>query len=552
MTYVERAEKYAREVLSGEILACRWIKLACQRHLDDLEKQGEDYRYIFDSAKAEQKCAFIEKFPHTKGKWAAKSIPFILEDWQCFFVCVVFGWIRKDDGLRRFRKALLFVPRKNGKSDLGARIGLAMFCADKEYGAEVYSGATTEKQAWEVFRPARLMALRTEGFSEYVGVEINAKNLNIQKNGSRFEPIIGKPGDGASPSCAIIDEYHEHDTDIMYDTMETGMGAREQPLMLMITTAGDNMAGPCYALQKEAERVLGGEQEDEELFALIYTIDQDDQWDSEIALRKANPNFDISVSGEFLQSRLKGAINNSRKQGVFKTKHLNIWVGAREAYYNVEFWKQCESDIQLEDYDSHACYMGLDLASKVDIAALELLFPLGDKQYARFGRYYLPEAALEPKENEHYRGWAEDGWLTITGGKIIDFNHIKEDIVEFSSKFQINEIAYDPHQATMLVTDLMDDGFTCVEMRPTVLNFSEPMKELDALMRERKVIHNGDPIMSWMISNVVAKEDAKDNVYPRKEQEKNKIDGVIAHLMALNRAMNYIPPPRSIYESGPL
>jgi phage terminase large subunit-like protein len=440
------------------------------------------------------------------------------------------------------------VPRKNGKSDVAARVGNAMLTADDEYGAEVYSGATTEKQAWEVFRPARLMALKQDEFRAHYGVEVNAKSIVIPRNGSRFEPIIGDPGDGASPSCAIVDEYHEHDTDRLYDTMETGMGAREQPLMLMITTAGDNMAGPCYALQKESERVLSGEQTNDELFALIYTIDDTDQWDTVEALKKANPNYDVSVSSEFLQSRLQDAINNSRKQGVFKTKHLNIWVGAREAYYNVEWWKACKQDTRLEDYEGELCFVGMDLASKVDIAALELIFPL-DGKYVRFGKYYLPEAALEPKENEHYRGWAADGWLTITEGNIIDFNEIKSDILDLSSKYQIDEVAYDPHQATMLVTELMKEGVKCIEVRPTVLNFSEPMKELDGLMKDKRIIHNGDPIMSWMVSNVVAKEDAKDNVYPRKEQERNKIDGVIAHLMALNRALNYKPKSKSIYNS---
>ena len=448
MTHTEKALKYARDVDSGEIAACRWVKLACRNFLAKYDSQGEDCPYEYNEKEAHKKCKFIESLPHTKGKWAAKSVPFVLEDWQCFFVCNIFGWYRKSDGLRQYRKALLFVPRKNGKSDLAARIGLAMFTVDTEFGAEVYSGATTEKQAWEVFRPARLMALRDDEYKDHFNVEVNAKNLNIPMNGSRFEPVIGDPGDGASPSCAIVDEYHEHDTDKLYDTMETGMGAREQPIMLMITTAGDNMAGPCYALQKECERVLSGEQENDQLFAVIYTVDDADNWDSPEALRKANPNYDISVSGDFLQARLRDAINNSRKQGVFKTKHLNIWVGAREAYFNVEWWKACKQDIQIEDYEGEVCYIGMDLASKVDIAALEILFPLGG-EYVRFGKYYLPEAALEPKENEHYRGWANDGWLTITEGNIIDFNEIKEEILSFSSRYQVAEVAYDPHQATM-------------------------------------------------------------------------------------------------------
>lgn len=536
LDYSGVAHKYARDVVADKIIACKWIKLACQKHLDDLvDAKSKGFAYKFDSDAANKKCHFIEQFPHTKGKWAAKQEKFKLEPWQCFLVCSIFGWIRKKDLTRRYRKALVFVSRKNGKSDIAARIGLAMFAADNEHGAEVYSGATSEKQAYEVFRPARLMSLANKDFKEYFGVDVHKSVINIFRNGSRFEPIIGKPGDGASPSCAIVDEYHEHKTDELFDTMETGMGAREQPLMLVITTAGDNISGPCYALQKQAERVLEGHEENDELFSLIYTIDVDDDWQSIDALKKANPNFGVSVNEDFLNSRLKEAVSNARKQGVFKTKHLNIWVGARNAYYNVENWNSCAvPDISLEDYEGERAIIGLDLAHKIDIAALEIIIPVGNKQYVRFGKYYLPYDTVMKKENEHYQGWMKENWLTVTDGQITDFDEIKNDILDLSTRFQLEYVAYDPAQATMLVNELQKDGVNCVEVRPTVLNFSEPMKELDARMRTGNVIHNGDPVMSWMISNVVAKEDAKENVYPRKEVPENKIDGVVAHLMALN------------------
>jgi phage terminase large subunit-like protein len=214
-------------------------------------------------------------------------------------------------------------------------------------------------------------------------------------------------------------------------------------------------------------------------------------------------------------------------------------VGARDAYFNVERWRSCaDSKLKLADFEGQSCYIGLDLASKVDIAALEVLIPLGMGEYVRFGKYYLPEAAIENGVNEHYQGWMRDGLLTITDGEIIDFNVIKEDIVELTTMFQVEEVAYDPFQATMLVTELMNEGVPVVEMRPTVLNFSEPMKYLDAVIRSKTIQHNDDPIMTWMISNVVAKTDAKDNVYPRKERDENKIDGVIALIMALSRCMN--------------
>jgi len=537
---VDRGSKYVRDVIGGKIPVCKWIVLACQRHLDDLKKSKQDsFHFYFDPMAAEKTLKFKQLFPHTKGKWAAKKELLILEPWQCFFNMCVFGWKRKKDDTRRYRRALLFVPRKNGKSAEAATTGLYMLAADKEYGAEVYSGATSEKQSWEVFRPAKQMAEKVPDFLEFYGVEVFKSNIHIEDNGSRFEPVIGKPGDGSSPHCAIVDEYHEHKTDELVDTMETGMGAREQPLLLVITTAGDNIGGPCYQMQLDLQKTLDGVMEDDQTFGLIYTIDKDDDWADPKTLIKANPNYGVSVSEDFLLAKLQEAKNNSRKQGVFQTKHLNIWVGSRDAYFNVQRWKEsADLSLKLEDFKGKECYMGLDLASKVDIAALNLLFPLGTDQYAVFNKFYIPEAQVESSQNEHYQGWARDGYLTVTDGEIIDFNYIKEDILHFSSLYGIKEIAYDPHQATMLVTELMGEGVPVVEMRQTVLNFSEPMKYVDSLIRSRQIQHDGNPVMTWMLSNVTAKEDAKENVYPRKERPENKIDGPVALIMAMGRAMN--------------
>lgn len=538
--YSDKAHDYAKAVAEDEISACRWIRLACLRHLNDLQASHENpsSKYYFSPKHAEKAVSFIQAFPHTKGKWATKAETITLEPWQLFFVCSVFGWLKRSNDTRKYRRALLWVPRKNGKSLLAAAIGLYMLAADGEYGAEVYSGATNEKQAWEVFRPAKSMASRVPDFLSYFGVEVNASNISRTEDGSRFEPVIGNPGDGASPHCAIVDEYHEHKTDDLLDTMETGMGAREQPLMLMITTAGDNMAGPCYQMQIDAQKMLEGVYEDDLTFALIYTVDAGDDWTALETLRKANPNFGVSVNDEFLEGKLVEAKNNSRKQSVYQTKHLNIWVGARDAYFNVQKWRDCQSDLNIEDYYGMQAYIGLDLASKVDIAALEILIPQGTGRYVRFGKYYLPEATIESGRNEHYQGWHKDGMVSSTDGEIIDFGQIKADILDLCSKFEVSEVAYDPHQATMLVTELMDEGVPVVEMRPTVLNFSEPMKMLDGLIRAGLIRHDGDPVMTWMVSNVVAKVDAKDNVYPRKERPENKIDGVVSLIMALGRAMN--------------
>lgn len=531
-----KADKYARDVAAGKIVTNKWVRLACKNHLSELKlSKSTDHPYYFDSKKAEKAMRFIELMPHTKGKWARDGSRLIMEPWQCFFVANIFGWVRRKDGLRRYRRAMLWVPRKNGKSALAAAIGLYMFSADNEYGSEVYSGATTEKQAWEVFRPAKLMASKLPELKEAFGIEVNASNMNMAENGSRFEPIVGNPGDGSSPHCAIIDEYHEHKDDRLLDTMETGMGAREQPLLLMITTAGDNISGPCYSMQLEMQKILDGAYKDDTAFGLIFGIDSGDDWKDIKNIKKANPNFGVSVSEDFLLAQLQQAKNNARKQSTFQTKHLNVWVGSKEAFYNIEKWRECSDEsLKIEDFKGREAYLGLDLASRVDIAALEILIPDSEVGYYHFSRHYLPEEAAQL---EHYIGWMREGWLTVTDGEIIDFNEIKDDILEISSLLQINELGYDPFQATMLITELMEQGVPVVEMRPTVLNFSEPMKELDSLIRSKRIRHNGNPVFTWMLSNVTGKIDKKDNVYPNKERPENKIDGPVALMMALGRAM---------------
>lgn len=537
--HVALSEGYVADVLSGDVLAGKWIRLACERHRRDLERvKSKDWPYKFDADKAEKVCRFVETMPHVKGKWAAGTAkPLRLEPWQCFLTCSLFGWVHKDSGARRFRKGRLYVPRKNGKSSWAAPIGLYMFVADGEPGAEVYSGATTEKQAWEVFGPARLMAQKADRLASHFGIEVNAKTLIRLADMSKFEPIIGKPGDGSSPHCSLTDEYHEHATDEQLATMETGMGARVQPLSLVISTAGDNISGPCRDDWLECQKILERVTEDERTFALIYAADPEDDWTAESTLRKANPNYDVSVFGDFLSAQQREAINNPRKQGHFKTKHLNLWVQARDAYINMQRWAECEArGLSLDDFEGRECFIGLDLASKVDIAAVELLFPQEGGGFARFGRYYLPEETVELPENQHYRGWRESGLLTVTDGNIIDFRKIIDDLLEDCSRFTVKQVAYDPHQATMLVSELMEHGVPVIEVRPTVVNFSEPMKLIEGFIRDRKLRHDGDPVMAWAMSNVVAKPNAKDEIYPRKEKPENKIDPFVALCMAMSRA----------------
>lgn len=554
--YVGTALEYAQAVVKGKIVACKWVKLACKRHLDDLKaSRRKAFPYYFDEDAANKVCTFLSLMPHTKGRWARKRELIELQPWQCFAFTTLFGWkIRKNDR-RRYRRAYFAVPRKNGKSIIGSGIGLYMFSVDGEFGAEVYSGATTEAQAWEVFRPAKQMLERTPELQEALGAEVWAKSLLVPADGSRFEPVIGKPGDGASPSCAIVDEYHEHDSSDLVDTMETGMGAREQPLLLMITTAGFNIAGPCYDQEVEAKKVLEGTLDDPELFALIYTIDEGDDWTSPAALRKANPNYGISVDEDFLLSQQRQATQSASKQVRFKTKHLNIWCSAKSAWLNMLEWARCaDLTLRREQFKGERCYLTLDLASRSDVCVLMLVFVReieGKQHFYLFGDYYLPEAAIEGAEKNAnaYRKWVIEGFLQQHDGAEIDFDLIEEDMLALVAEYGPDEVVFDPYRAAQLEQRLTKNGITAVELGQTVKNLSLPMKEFESAIKAGRVHHDGNPMLTWMMSNVVAKLDAKDNIYPRKEKPEQKIDGAVASIMGIARAISSEHETTSFWES---
>lgn len=537
--HIKDANKYCADIVSGKIPACRFVKAAVRRHLNDLKQQSKkSFPYRFDERKGNRVCNFIEKLPHIKGKWAGQPIK--LEPWQKFILTTLFGWVRKSDGYRRFRELYLEVPRKNAKSTIAAGIGLYMFTEDGEPGSEVYSGATTEKQAWEVFKPARLMAMQAEDQGEYFktnyGIAINAKNLSVLNSASKFEPVIGNPGDGASPHCAIIDEFHEHKTPDQYDTMITGMGARTQPMTVIITTAGSNLGGPCYDKRGQVIKILDGVFENDDIFGIIYTLDDDDDWTDIKNWRKANPNFGVSVFEDYLKARLLEAKQRTSRQNIIRCKHLNQWMNAATAWMDMLKWKVCEdTTLSIDKFRGSRCIAALDIGTKIDLTAKIRLF-IENGDFYIFGRYWLPEATAELPENTHYQGWVADGWIKKTSGDVIDFDLIEDEIREDCKHFEMSKIAYDPWQASQLALRMQAEGAPMYEYKNQTATFSEPMKQTQALVYSRRLHHNGDPVLAWMMSNVVAKLDNKDNIYPKKERYENKIDGVVALIMAVGIA----------------
>ena len=543
------ATAYARDVVEGRIPSCKWHRLACERHIADLERTDWPYRFnpeIIDSKgktyqPAERICRFAQLMPHIKGDWAAAGQLIKLEPWQVFILSSIFGWINIVTTKRRFRIADVIVPRKNAKSTLAAIIGLYMLAVDGEFGAEVYSGATSQDQAMEVFRPALLMARSTPRFTQSYGITVNASNLSIADNNSKMEPVIGKPGDGASPSCAIVDEYHEHKTSELYDTMQTGMGARSQPLLLVITTAGSDISGPCYLHQVELQKILEGVIDNDQRFGIIFTMDDDDDWTSEDALIKANPNFGVSVDAEYLRLQQRDAVSDPRKQNVFRTKHLDQWVASASPWLNLYSLQQAgDSTLTIESHAWDGCIVGLDLASKQDIASAVWLCWKGEREarhYYAFSRNYVPESSVEKPENAHYQAWVNSGHLIATPGNMIDLTQIEEDLIESASKVPLNEVAKDPWGGHQMGSNLAAEGFTVVDIPQQVRYLSDPMKEIAAVVDAGRFHHDGNPAYVWMLSTVEIKEDRNENIFPRKSRASNKIDAAVATIVAMNRAL---------------
>jgi len=539
VTFTDRATRYAQRVVAGEISACRFVVQACQRQLDDLATPP--IGYTFDREKAERVCEFVELCPHIKGELAKAGDLIQLEDWQAFILTTVFGWVN-EKGNRRFRRVYTEVPRGNGKSTFTSPVGLYMLAMDNEEGAEVYSAATTRDQARIVFRDAQAMARKMPFFVKRYGIGIPAQAITQERSNSTFQALSadGHTLDGLNIHLAAIDELHAHKTREVYDVLETGLGKRPQSLLWIITTAGSNKHGICYEVRDYALKVLSGVVADssaESTFAIVYTIDEGDDIYEEATLKKANPNWGVSVDPNVVRQTASKARQVATARANYLTKHLNVWVDANHALFDTEWWRKCEDKALDEaEFAKDESVIALDLASKIDIAAKVNVYSRtvdGKQHFYVFPTFYLPRAAIEEDRHPMYRGWEMQGDLTATAGETIDFSVIEDEIRLEVPGRSVKAVVADPWQANYLVTNLQRDGFPAEEFRQTVSNMSEATKTLDALMREGRIHHPGNAVLNWMVGNVVGHYDAKENVYPKKELPANKIDGAIALIMGL-------------------
>ena len=534
------ATQYARDIVSGKIQACLYVKEACQRHLDDLENTSVLWPYTFDTKKANRVCKIIELLPLVKGsKFVGLNL--ILQPWQAFIVCNIFGWVKKTTGKRRFRKAYCELPKGNGKSALMSAIALIMLACDGEPGAEIYSAAITKEQAKIVFDTARQMALKCPRFCEKYGVEVAAHDIHLAEDTLSVFRALASEADsleGKNPHLVVIDELHAHPTRKLYENLESAMGKRDNNLLFSITTAGSDRQGICYETRSHVIESLNKTFVDDTLFGIIYTLDDTDDWTKEENWVKANPNWDVSVEPETIIADGRRAIYTAHKAPSFQTKHLNIWVNADNALITARDWKACETPhMDIEDFHADPCFVGNDLAAKLDLAARIQLFTRTEKDdklhYYVFGRYWVPAETIAKGNNDKYEGWAREDYIVRSSGATNDFDEIEQELRDLASQFDIRAMAFDPWNAKQMMDHLMADGAKVVEVRPTVENFSPALKELLAIIADKRIHHNGDPVLAWAMSNLVGHTDAKDNIFPRKERPENKIDPVIALLMAL-------------------
>ncbi len=539
--YVDAAKNYMRRVQAGEIPTCKWTRLAIDRQADDLVREpSEQWPWVFDAARAARICAFLELLPHIKGKWAREGRLLVLDPWQCFIVTTVFGWVHRTTGLRRFREAYIEVPRKNGKSLVSAGIGLYMLSADGEQGAEVYSAATTRDQARIVFDDAKGMAERTPDMRTYLGVAILTHSITVAHTSSKFSPLAAEAStqDALNVHCAVIDELHAHKKRDLYDVIDTARGAREQSLLWLITTAGTDRSGICYERRTHITKVLDRVIDDATMFGIIYSIDDKDDPFDPTTWAKANPNWGVSVLQDDMEAAARKAAAMPSALNNFLTKRLNVWVNGESPWMDMRAWEKCaDPSLQISDFIGEKCWSGLDLAEKKDFIAYVKVFERTGIWYV-FVRLYLNELAVQESGNAHLSGWARSGYVQITDGNITDFDVLAEDMRSDCKQFDMQEIAFDPALSMYFAKKLIEEGLPLVEISQRSLFFTPPLIQVENLVLEKKLKFDGNPVMTWMVSNLVVKVSKFNELRsPTKERPENKIDGPMAMLMALGRAL---------------
>jgi phage terminase large subunit-like protein len=556
--YVGIARKYEADVLDGTVEVCQQVRQAVERNRRDLAKAEAGWLYRFDRESAERVCAFVEMMPHILGDFAKPTIledgtliwPTIaLEPWQCWVFTTVFGWLRNSDGKRRFRIAFLLVPRKNSKSTMLAALSNYMVTADGEPGAKCYAAATTRDQAKAVAEPAYQMAARLPQYREWFGVKLGAKTrmqFSVPATASSMEPLSADAHtlDGLNIHFAPVDELHAHKTRHVWDVIETATGARSQPLVFPISTAGVEIGGICYELLTYLQKLLDRSLEDETFWGVNYTIDADDDPLSADTHKKANPNYGVSVQPDDLQRKALKARSSPAALNTFLTKHLNVWIRTESSWAPMTEWiRNGDTSLRIEQFEHLPCWVGVDLAEVKDIAALVIVFKATDGTLTVFGRYYLPQKAVAQSPIAQLSGWVRQGHITETDGDQADYARIEEDIIEWCKTYRVQKVCFDRALAAQMGQSLTRK----MGAKPEVLTVNQnidvmnpAMQTVERMILSGKLRHDGNPALTWMMSNVVVQRNFKDEVFPRKAGGKdspNKIDGPVALFTVIGQVM---------------
>jgi len=515
---------------------CKWVRLAAIRFIRDLERieNDPDCPFYFDEWEANNPCDFIEELPHVEGVWDDPTI--VLEPWQIFNTVNMFGFRRVSDSYRRFNTAYIEVGRKNAKSTWAAGVALYTECCEGENGPQCYTAATTGKQARIVFNVAKKMVERTPDIVEAFNLNPMASSVVCHDNGGFLQPINSKAStqDGLNPHFALLDELHAHPNRELFDVLKSARGARKNPLSMYITTAGYNNLGVCYEQRTIVTKILQGVIKGDHYYGIIYTIDEDDDEFDENCWIKPNPNLDVSVQRNELRGYADEARISPDSLGEYKTKRLNVWTTAKGAWINIHTWAKCQSQINIEDLLELPCYAGLDLAATQDFNAFVLLWEI-EKQVIVYPRFYLPEEIVKPRTergNVPFQTWASQGHILLTPGNVTDYAYIEKDVKEHLGKFDIKSIGYDEWNATDLVNRLVEEEAPLVGFRQGPKSFHPPMQDFERRYASSKFTHGNNPVLNWMASNLVARRDVNENMAPDRKNSQEKIDGMVAMLMA--------------------
>ena len=545
---VDLTTHYARDVIAGTIAAGPKVRQAAERHLRDLEA-GAARGLIWSWPHAKHAIAFFRFTRHSKGEWRGQ--PIVPEPWQNFIVGAAFGWLRRDTAtgrwLRRFKTIFVEVPKKNGKSTMLGAVGLYGLVADGEPGAEIYAAATKKEQARIVFGEAREMVKASPELRRQVRWYIN--NLNVERSYSKFEPLSSdaNTGDGINPHFAIFDELHRVKSRALITVLDQGMGARLQPMMWIITTAGDETPGTPYDDEHEyARKVLEGALDDDSYFAFIASPDEADDPFDPATWKKANPNFGVSIKEHDLVSAAAKARASAQALADFKRFRLNVRSSDADAAIKMETWRANAAGVPL-DWASLAgrkCHVGIDLSSKTDITAVVLLFPPADDggTWLVVPKFWVPEEGVDERgfrDRAPYKRWVAEGHITATLGNVVDYRAVKDYIVEtVKPHARIADVAFDPWNAGTLVNDLQDEGLTPFEFPQRTSHYAHPTKEFMGMLLDRKFEHFNHPVLAWMASNLRLVRDHNDNPMPSKKKSTARIDGIAGTVMALGRALS--------------